>query len=217
MNSPPDQTAIFALFRGHNCTYNRPMLAPKTHNETILAHFRTAQDNFRKLEQQADLVAAAADAMIAALRNGNKVLFCGNGGSAADSQHLAAELMGRYLRDRKPLPALALTVDTSALTAIGNDYGYAEVFARQLRGIGAKGDVLVGLSTSGNSENVVKAVEAAKAMGIHTIALTGQGGGKLAAIADLCLAVPSGKTNEIQEMHIAIGHLVCGLVEEAVC
>lgn len=187
------------------------------HGDKIVAHFRAVQDNFRKLEQQADLVAKAAEVMITALKAGQKIMFCGNGGSAADSQHLAAELMGRYLRDRRPLPALSLTVDTSALTAIGNDYGYAEVFARQLRGIGDKGDVLVGLSTSGNSENVVKAVADAGAMGIRTIALTGQGGGKLAAIADLCIAVPSGKTNEIQEMHIAIGHLLCGLVEEAVC
>lgn len=183
----------------------------------ILAYFRAAQDNFLKLEAQANDVAKAADILIAALRAGNKILFCGNGGSAADSQHLAAELMGRYLRDRKPLPALSLTVDTSALTAIGNDYGYDEVFARQLRGIGTNGDVLVGISTSGNSANVIKAMSAARDMGIRTIALTGQGGGKMASVADLCIAVPSGKTNQIQEMHIAIGHLICGIVEDAVC
>jgi D-sedoheptulose 7-phosphate isomerase len=182
----------------------------------ILAHFRAIQDNFVKLEAQIELISDAAERIIMALRVGKKVMFCGNGGSAADSQHLAAELMGRYLRDRRPLPALSLTVDTSAITAISNDYGYAEVFARQLRGIGAKGDVLVGLSTSGNSENVVRAFAVAKEMGVTTIALTGHGGGKLAG-ADLCIAVPSGKTNEIQEMHIAIGHLLCGLVEEAVC
>jgi D-sedoheptulose 7-phosphate isomerase len=187
------------------------------HGERILAYFRVTQDNFHRLEQQVDLVAEAAEMMTAALKAGHKILFCGNGGSAADSQHLAAELMGRYLRDRKPLPAVSLTVDTSALTAIGNDYGFDEIFVRQLRGIGVRGDVLVGLSTSGNSENVVKAVKAAKEMGIHTVALTGQSGGKLAAIADICIGVPSDKTNEIQEMHIAIGHLVCGLVEEAVC
>ena len=175
------------------------------------------QENFRKLEDQVPLVAEIADRMAQALKAGNKVMFCGNGGSAADSQHLAAELMGRYMRDRRPLPALSLTVDTSALTAIGNDYGYAEVFARQLRGIGAHGDVLVGLSTSGNSENVLRAVAAAKEIGITTIGFTGQSGGKLAAMADICIAVPSEKTNEIQEMHIAIGHLVCGLIEDAVC
>lgn len=215
IGAAPD--AVFALCRVCDYLYNPRMLAPHNRNAVILAHFRAVQDNFRSLERHADLVAEAADIMIAALKSGSKILFCGNGGSAADSQHLAAELMGRYLRDRRPLPALSLTVDTSALTAIGNDYGYAEVFARQLRGIGSKGDVLVGLSTSGNSENVVRAVMAAKEMGIQTIALTGQGGGKLAAAADLCIPVPSDKTNEIQEMHIAIGHLVCGLVEEAVC
>jgi D-sedoheptulose 7-phosphate isomerase len=193
------------------------LLTPNRFSEKILAEFRAAQDNFRALEQQAGLVAEAAEMMIAALTAGNKVMFCGNGGSAADSQHLAAELMGRYMRDRRPLPALSLTVDTSALTAIGNDYGYDEVFARQLRGIGNGGDVLVGISTSGNSANVVKAIATAKDMGIRTIALTGQSGGKLAGIADLCIAVPASQTNQIQEMHIAIGHVVCGLVEDAVC
>ncbi|HEY2010107.1 MAG TPA: D-sedoheptulose 7-phosphate isomerase [Rhizomicrobium sp.] len=186
-------------------------------SEKILAQFRAAQDNFRALEQQAGLVAEAAEMMVCALKAGNKVMFCGNGGSAADSQHLAAELMGRYMRDRRPLPALSLTVDTSALTAIGNDYGYDEVFARQLRGIGASGDVLVGISTSGNSANVVKAIATARDMGVRTIALTGQSGGKLAGIADLCIAVPASQTNQIQEMHITIGHVVCGLVEDAIC
>jgi D-sedoheptulose 7-phosphate isomerase len=200
-------------------TRTKPVVhhATRPHSEKICAYFRTAQDNFHKLEQQSAKVSEAAEMMIAALKAGHKVMFCGNGGSAADSQHLAAELMGRYLRDRGPLPALSLTVDTSALTAIANDYGYAEVFARQLKGIGAKGDVLVGLSTSGNSENVLRAMAVAKEMGVHTIALTGQGGGKLVDSAELYIAVPSLKTNEIQEMHIAIGHLVCGLVEEAVC
>jgi D-sedoheptulose 7-phosphate isomerase len=181
------------------------------------AHFRAMQENFRKLEDQVPLVAEIASRMAEVLKAGNKVMFCGNGGSAADSQHLAAELMGRYMRDRRPLPALSLTVDTSALTAIGNDYGYAEVFARQLRGIGVRGDLLVALSTSGNSENVLRAVAAAREMGMTTIAFTGQGGGKLASAAEICMAVPSARTNEIQEMHIAIGHLVCGLVEDAVC
>ena len=185
--------------------------------EKILAHFRTAQANFAKLERQADLVAAAAEIVVTALGSGGKVLFCGNGGSAADSQHLAAELMGRYARDRKPLPALALTADTSALTAIGNDYGYGEVFARQLKGIAAEGDVLVALSTSGNSENVLRAVKVAKAMGIRTIALTGQGGGKLGRLSDLCIAALSEVTGEIQGMHVVIGHLICALVEEAIC
>lgn len=198
---------------------NKPPRAstPGQHDTLIVSHFRQAAENFRKLEAEIDFIAQAADRLVTCLGTGGKVMFCGNGGSAADSQHLAAELMGRYLRDRNPLPALSLTVDTSALTAIGNDYGYAEVFARQLRGIGRKGDVLVGLSTSGNSENVLRAVHAAKDIGIASIALTGEAGGKLAEAADLCIRVPSGKTSEIQEMHIAIGHLLCGLIEDAIC
>lgn len=173
-------------------------------------------DNLQKLGGEcAEVIAAAAAAMTAALRRGNKVLFCGNGGSAADSQHLAAELMGRFLRDRAPLPALALTVDTSALTAIGNDYGYAEVFARQLAGVGAAGDVLVAISTSGNSVNVVRAAEAARERGITVIAMTGAAGGGLAELADVTLAAPAARTDLIQEMHIAAGHVMCGLVEAA--
>lgn len=159
----------------------------------------------------------AAAAWTAALERGRKVIFCGNGGSAADAQHLAAELMGRFLIDRNPLPALSLTVDTSALTAIGNDYGYENVFARQLRGIGVAGDVLVGISTSGNSKNVIKAFEAARDIGIVTIGLTGAGGGAMAALSDILIAVPHESTNHIQEAHIVIGHLVCAMVEGRLC
>lgn len=159
----------------------------------------------------------AAEALIAALSKGKKVIFCGNGGSAADAQHLAAELMGRFLIDREPMAALSLTVDTSALTAIGNDYGFANVFSRQLRGIGEAGDVIFGLSTSGNSENVLKTFEVARQMGITTIGLTGAGGGKLADLADILIAVPHRKTNHIQEAHIAIGHMICALVEDNLC
>jgi D-sedoheptulose 7-phosphate isomerase len=192
-------------------------LAQLPYSQKALLYFRGAQENFRALEQYVDQVATAAEVIVAALKVDRKILFCGNGGSAADAQHLAAELMGRYLRDRRPLPALSLTVDTSALTAIANDYGYDEVFARQLRGIGRKGDVLVGISTSGNSANVIKAFNAAKEIGIRTIGFTGESGGQLAGLSDVSIAVPSIKTNEIQEMHIAIGHLICGLVEDAVC
>jgi D-sedoheptulose 7-phosphate isomerase len=159
----------------------------------------------------------AAQSMIASIAAGNKIMFCGNGGSAADSQHLAAELMGRYLRDRAPLPALALTVDTSALTAIGNDYGYVEVFARQLRGVGRRGDVLVGLSTSGNSANVIAAIEAAHLMGIVTVGMTGTNSGRMNDLCDTLIRVPATRTNRIQEMHIAVGHMLCGLVEDALC
>lgn len=173
--------------------------------------------SFARLDEVAGEVAAAAALMIASLRAGGKVMFCGNGGSAADSQHLAAELMGRYLRDRAPLPALALTVDTSALTAIGNDYGYADVFARQLRGVGRAGDVLVGLSTSGRSENVVRALKAAREMDIRTIGLTGADGRLFPALCEVCIRVPAERTNRIQEMHIAVGHILCGFIEEALC
>jgi D-sedoheptulose 7-phosphate isomerase len=173
--------------------------------------------NMRLLRDAASTIAVAAEIMKRSLRSGGKIMFCGNGGSAADAQHLAAELMGRYLKDRAPLSALALTVDTSALTAIANDYSYDEVFARQLRGIGRRDDVLVGLSTSGNSANVVRAIEAARDLGIVSLALTGQQGGRMAEIADHVIRAPAVRTNSIQEMHIVIGHMLCGFVEEALC
>jgi D-sedoheptulose 7-phosphate isomerase len=173
--------------------------------------------NMRLLGDAAATIAAAAEIMKRSLQSGGKIMFCGNGGSAADAQHLAAELMGRYLKDRAPLPALALTVDTSALTAIANDYSYDEVFARQLRGIGRRDDVLVGLSTSGNSANVVRAIVTARDLGIVSLALTGQKGGRMAEIADHVIRAPATRTNSIQEMHIVIGHMLCGLIEEALC
>jgi D-sedoheptulose 7-phosphate isomerase len=159
----------------------------------------------------------AVEAWKMALTQGKKVIFCGNGGSAADAQHLAAELMGRFLFDRDPMAAVSLTVDTSALTAIGNDYGFENVFSRQLRGIGMAGDVLLGMSTSGNSENVVKAFDVARSMGITTIGLTGAGGGKMAELSDVLIAVPHKQTNHIQEAHIAIGHMICAMVEDNLC
>lgn len=177
------------------------------------AYFATVAKNFEALQKLAPTIERAAQTLAGAIQKGNKVLFCGNGGSAADAQHLAAELMGRYLKERNPMPAIALTTDTSALTAIGNDYGFADVFSRQLRGLGRKGDALVGISTSGNSENVVRAVAAAKDIGIATIVLTGEGGGKLRELADIAICVPAKQTNHIQEMHIAIGHYLCGFVE----
>ena len=142
-------------------------------------------------------------------------MFCGNGGSAADAQHLAAELMGRFMIDRAPLPAMALTVNSSAMTAIANDYSYEEVFDRQLRGIGRSGDVLVAISTSGNSGNVVRAIEAAREINILTIGLTGESGGRMGNLCDICIRVPSASTPRIQEMHIAVGHCLCELVEAA--
>lgn len=175
--------------------------------------FKQISENFVKLQDKASTIEQISQLWINALAQGKKVIFCGNGGSAADSQHLAAELMGRYKFDRDPMPAMSLTVDTSALTAIGNDYGYDKIFSRQLRGIGKTGDILVGISTSGNSKNIIDAFLTAKEKGIKTIAFTGEQGGKMREIADVCLNVPSNTTNNIQEMHIACGHLICGIVE----
>lgn len=171
-------------------------------------------DNFKALAALSGDIERVARVCTDTLRAGNKIMFCGNGGSAADSQHLAAELVGRYKLNRRAMNALALTVDTSILTAVGNDYGYETVFARQLEGVGRQGDLLVGLSTSGNSRNIVLAMELARSMGIRTAALTGQEGGAMKELADFCIAVPSRATNNIQEMHIAVGHLVCELVEQ---
>ena len=172
-------------------------------------------ENFRRLAERADEVERIAELCTAAIRAGNKILFCGNGGSAADSQHLAAELVGRFKVDRPAMAAMALTVDTSVLTSIANDYGFEDVFARQVEGQGRPGDVLIGLSTSGNSANVLKAFDKARMMGLRTVALTGAGGGKCRAAAELCLCVPAETSDRIQEMHIAVGHLICGRIEAA--
>jgi D-sedoheptulose 7-phosphate isomerase len=147
------------------------------------------------------------------LCNGHKIMFCGNGGSAADAQHLAAELSGRFYFDRKPLAAEALTVNTSYLTAVSNDYSFDEVYARLVEGNGNEGDVLIGLSTSGNSENVLRAFRAAHLKSIITVGLTGESGGKLAELADFIIRVPSSDTPRIQEAHILIGHIICELIE----
>lgn len=148
------------------------------------------------------------------LRAGGKLLFCGNGGSAADSQHLAAEFTGRFQADRRPLAALALTTDSSVLTCIGNDYDFGEVFARQVAGVGRAPDALVGISTSGMSANVVRAMETARELGIATVGLLGRGGGRLAPLCDVPIVVPSQATARIQEAHIFIGHALCALVEQ---
>ncbi len=148
------------------------------------------------------------------LKDGNRVYFCGNGGSAADAQHLAAELSGRFYIDRETLPAEALSCNMSYVTAIANDYNYNAVYARQISGIGKKGDILVGLSTSGNSRNIVTAFEAAKEKGVITIAFTGKGGGELKTLSNFLIEVPSTDTPRIQESHITLGHIVCQLVEE---
>jgi len=145
-----------------------------------------------------------------------KTILAGNGGSAADAQHIAAELVGRYGFDRPSIPSLALTTDTSNLTAIGNDYGYDQVFSRQLAGMGQAGDIFFGISTSGNSQNIINAFEVAKEKGITTVALVGRDGGKMGAIADIALIVPSDSTPRIQESHILIGHIICDIIEKEV-
>ena len=152
--------------------------------------------------------------MVDALRQGHKIFFMGNGGSAADAQHLAAEFVGRYLQERAPLPAIALNVNTSSLTAIANDYSYDTVFARQLQALGAKGDVAIGLSTSGNSKNILCAMEAARARHMITVGLSGESGGLLRDCVDYCFCIPSKETPRIQEAHIMIGHLLCEIVED---
>ena len=157
----------------------------------------------------------AAEMITESLRSGGKIHFCGNGGSAADAQHLAAELSGRFYFDRPPLNAEALHCNTSYLTAVGNDYGYDLIFSRLLRGTAKAGDVIVGISTSGNSKNILKAFEVAKEMGVKIIAMTGQTGGAMKDFADILLNVPSKDTPRIQESHIMLGHIICELVETA--
>jgi D-sedoheptulose 7-phosphate isomerase len=158
-------------------------------------------------------VALVAAKIVESLRRGGKVFFFGNGGSAADAQHLAAEFTGRYLKERRPLPALALGVNSSSLTAIGNDYGFEQVFARQLEALGKEGDVAVGITTSGNSPNVVKALEMARTKSIFAVALTGAPGEKADKVADCAICIPSKETPRIQECHILTGHLICEIVE----
>ena len=163
-----------------------------------------------------DAVVRSADAMVRALLAGNKLLFFGNGGSAADAQHLTAEFTGRFLaKGRKPLPAVALTANTSALTAIGNDFAFDQVFEREVQALGRAGDVAIGISTSGNSPNVLKALAAAKAARLVTIGLTGRDGGAMKSSVDIAVVVPSDDTQRIQESHITIGHIWCELVENA--
>ena len=173
-------------------------------------------ENLANLNAQAGDIAKAANFIVEALRSGNAIYFCGNGGSAADAQHLAAELSGRFLKDRRPLPGISLTTNSSALTAIGNDFGYDQVFSRQLEGAGKAGDVLVSLSTSGNSVNVVKAIDVARALGMKTIGLTGERASALSEKCDVCLRVPSASTPRIQEMHILVGHILCEIAENAI-
>ncbi|CAN5768382.1 SIS domain-containing protein [soil metagenome] len=173
------------------------------HLEAIQA---LVQTRIIEIERSGEMICAALD-------QGHKILLCGNGGSAADAQHIAAELVGRYERQRRAWPSLALTTDTSALTALSNDFGYEEVFARQLEALADRGDVLIAISTSGASANVIKAAEAARKLSCRTIALTGASGEPLASLCDLAVSVPSQRTSRIQEAHITIGHLWCEMVD----
>ena len=175
-----------------------------------------AKKSLLACEETVLIIAKISEMLIHAFQQGNKVLLFGNGGSAADAQHIAAEFVGRFAFDRAPLPALALSVNTSCLTAIGNDYGFDQSFSRQLEALGRRGDVAIGISTSGNSPNVLRALLVAKEMGLHTVALTGCTGGKLKNAVDHCVCAPSTETPRIQECHILIGHIISELVEEAI-
>lgn len=172
-------------------------------------------DNMKRLQSCSDTVSQATDHVIAALTAGRSILFCGNGGSASDAQHMAAELSGRFLKDRKGLPGIALTANAPALTAIGNDYAFEDIFSRQVEGLGRAGDVLIGLSTSGKSPNVLKALKIAKQLKLTVIGLTGADGGDMPPLCDVCIKVPSQSTPRIQEMHLLVGHIICELAENA--
>jgi D-sedoheptulose 7-phosphate isomerase len=179
----------------------------------IQASIETKQQLLQN-EELLKTIEKVVDALVTAFKNGNRVYFCGNGGSAADAQHLAAEFSGRFYKDRKALPAEALHCNTSYLTAVGNDYGFDVIYSRLIEGIGEKGDILIGLSTSGNSANIVKAFEAAKEKGMISVALTGISGGRLKSASNYLINIPSADTPRIQESHIMVGHIICQLVEE---
>lgn len=183
----------------------------------VESSIRASIDTKEKLLAQCkDSIATTGELLMEVVRKNGKIMFCGNGGSAADSQHLAAELVGHLRHDRRPLPALALTTDTSALTAIGNDYEFKDIFSRQVRALGRAGDVLIGISTSGNSKNVLEAVQAAKQMNILTLGLLGRGGGKIAPLCDYSIIVPTDDTQRVQECHILIGHIWMEMIERSV-
>lgn len=182
--------------------------------DKILAIWGEHLEVAKTLPRLVSAVSNSVDVIYSALAAGGQLLVAGNGGSAADAQHIAAELTGRFLRERQPLRAIALHANSSALTAIGNDYGYEQVFARELSAHARPGDVFLAISTSGNSRNILRAIEAAHALKVIVIGLSGESGGQMAALADLCLCVPSKSTARIQEMHITIGHTICELIEE---
>jgi D-sedoheptulose 7-phosphate isomerase len=198
----------------HNLDNNSPKSDNSTTAQLLYNSLHEHQETFQSLMATTlKEIAQAGDLICDALLNGRKVLLCGNGGSAADAQHIAAELVGSYEKQRRALPAIALTTDTSALTALSNDFGYEQVFARQIAGLAQAGDVVIAISTSGKSPNVVRAAEKAREMGCKTVALTGAQSEPLASLCDLTVAVPSARTSRVQEAHITIGHLWCEMVD----
>ena len=187
----------------------------RTIKERLTDHLETVTRVFSD-ETLQDSISKSVDEIVNCFRNGNKVYFCGNGGSAADAQHLAAEFSGHFYMDRPVLPSEALHCNTSYLTAVANDYSFEVIYARLISGFGSKGDILVGLSTSGNSVNIIKAFEVCREKGIQTIAFTGETGGKMKFVSDILINVPSKDTPRIQECHITIGHIICELVEASI-
>ncbi len=181
-------------------------------NECLNEHIEVA----KKMQSVMPLVEKAGRLCLEALKSGRKILICGNGGSAADAQHIAAELTGRFKKERQALPAIALTVDSSALTAISNDYGFEKVFARQVEAYAKEGDILIAISTSGNSQNVINAIDAAKNLNAKVITLIGKSGGKMKDMGEINIVIPSNNTPRIQEMHILAGHMICAVVDEGV-
>ena len=182
----------------------------QTIKNEFLAHLETAHKTIETMQEKLE---EASKLAVETLNNGNKILLCGNGGSAADAQHIAAELSGRYKTERRGLPGIALTTDSSALTAISNDYGFDRVFDRQVEALANKGDLLIGISTSGNSANILSALKVAKEIGCKTLGMSGKNGGKMTEVCDINLVVPSDDTPRIQEMHILLGHTLCQIID----
>ena len=186
----------------------------QTINNELLSHLETIQ---KVVVFMQDKLESASKLAVETLKNGNKILLCGNGGSAADAQHIAAELVGRYKNDRRALPAIALTTDTSILTSIGNDYGYDRVFDRQIEALAHKGDLIIAISTSGNSKNILNALKVGRELGCKTLGFSGYDGGAMNEVCDINLVVPSDDTPRIQEAHILFGHIICQVIDSLLC
>ncbi|GAX86817.1 D-sedoheptulose 7-phosphate isomerase [Lebetimonas natsushimae] len=190
--------------------YNEKLKGLKMLTKCLYGHIETA----KKMEKLLPDIINAAELCLSSLKDGGKIMLCGNGGSAADSQHIAAELSGRFKKERMALAGIALTTDTSAITAIGNDYGFEQIFSRQVEALAKEEDTLIAISTSGNSENVINAINSAKKIGCKIITLTGKNGGKMKDLGDVNIVIPSNDTPRIQEMHIMVGHMICAFIDE---